>query len=404
MKSKKLITTVLTTVFLLAGSSIAKANTIKYTVQSGDSLWKISQKFDTTVSNITTLNNLNVNSPIYAGQVLTISNTSTTSSNTVKHTVISGDTLWKLSVKYNTTVDKIRELNKLTTDTLYVGQVLIMPSTGTNTTSPSSTTSNTIKHTVISGDTLWKLSVKYNTTVDKIRGLNSLTTDTLYVGQVLVIESNSSNATVESKVQTTNHKVAVGENLWSIAEKYNTSMDTIMKSNKLATNILMPGQILTVPVNSTEIVSPVGITMMRARTNNTYGDLYNWENGRRLFTVGQTATIKDLNTGITFKAKYYGGSNHADIVTLTKADTANLKKIFPSWSWAYKRPMVLCFSQGGKYYQLAVSVTGMPHGSTNIYDNGLSGHLDMYFYNSLGHANPVIDQTHQANVLKANGQ
>ncbi|EPY2276700.1 MULTISPECIES: LysM peptidoglycan-binding domain-containing protein [Clostridium] len=348
MKSKKLITTVLITIFLLAGSSMAKANTINYTVQSGDSLWKISKKFNTTVSNITTLNKLNVNNPIYVGQVLTISNTGTTTSTTA---------------------------------------------------------SNTIKHTVVSGDTLWKLSIQYKTTVDKIKQLNNLTRDTIFIGQVLVISSNSyNNTTISSKVQTTNHKVAVGENLWTVAQKYNTSMDAIMKSNMLASNILMPGQILTVPVNSTAIVSPVGITMMRTKTNNIYGDLYNWENGRRIFTVGQTATIKDLNTGITFKAKYYGGANHADIVALTKEDTANLKKIFPSWSWNYKRPMVLCFSQGGKYYQLAVSVTGMPHGDTNVYDNGLAGHLDMYFYNSVGHSNPAIDQTHQSNVLKANGQ
>ncbi len=248
---------------------MAKANTINYTVQSGDSLWKISQKFNTTVSNITTLNKLNVNNPIYVGQVLTISNTGTTTSNTIKHTVVSGDTLWKLSVQYKTTVDKIKQLNNLTRDTIFIGQVLVISSNS------------------------------YNT-----------------------------NTTVSSKVKTTNHKVGVGENLWTVAQKYNTSMDAIMKSNMLASNILMPGQILTVPVNSTGIVSPVGITMMRAKTNNIYGDLYNWENGRRIFTVGQTATIKDLNTGITFKAKYYGGANHADIVALTKEDTANLKKYF----------------------------------------------------------------------------
>ncbi|EDU36477.1 MAG: hypothetical protein E7C05_08395 [Clostridium botulinum] len=66
--------------------------------------------------------------------------------------------------------------------------------------------------------------------------------------------------------------------------------------------------------------------------------------------------------------------------------------------------MILCFSQSRKYYQLAIGVTGMPYGDTDIYDNGLAGHLDMYFYNSVGHSNPAIDQTHQSNVLKANGQ
>jgi len=41
--------------------------------------------------------------------------------------------------------------------------------------------------------------------------------------------------------------------------------------------------------------------------------------------------------------------------------------------------MILCFSQSRKYYQLAIGVTGMPYGDTDIYDNGLAGHLDMYF-------------------------
>lgn len=66
--------------------------------------------------------------------------------------------------------------------------------------------------------------------------------------------------------------------------------------------------------------------------------------------------------------------------------------------------MILCFFQSRKYYQLVVSVTGIPHGDTDIYDNGLAGDLDMYFYNSVGHSNLAIHQIHQSNVLKANGQ
>ncbi|MCY6370852.1 LysM peptidoglycan-binding domain-containing protein [Clostridium ganghwense] len=386
MKSRKLAA-ILTGLFLLGAASTAKAATVDHTVKSGDSLWKIAQEYKTTSSEIMSLNTLSENSYIYVGQVLKVETPY------LMHTVVSGDTLWGLGTKYETTVDKIKQINNLTSDALYIGQVLKIET-------------DYSEHTVVSGDTLWGLATKYGTTVDQIKQFNNLTSDALYIGQILIVPGTSSDNNIISQpsVKTVNYTVMSGDNLWTIAEKHNTSMDAIIKSNMLASNKLMPGQILTVPVNSTEIVSPVGITMIRKRPTDTYGDLYDWQNARRVFTVGQPAVLRDLQTGITFNVKYYGGSNHADIVTLTKDDTAKLQKVFSTWSWYNKKPMVLCFTQGGKYHQLAVSVTGMPHGTTDIYDNGLTGHLDMYFYNSKGHANPVINTSHQANVLKANGQ
>jgi hypothetical protein len=66
--------------------------------------------------------------------------------------------------------------------------------------------------------------------------------------------------------------------------------------------------------------------------------------------------------------------------------------------------MLLNFTKGGVSYQMAVSLTGMPHSSTDNYTNGMAGHCDLYFYNSVGHTDPVIDPVHQANILKANGK
>jgi hypothetical protein len=66
--------------------------------------------------------------------------------------------------------------------------------------------------------------------------------------------------------------------------------------------------------------------------------------------------------------------------------------------------MVLTFTKGGVNYQMAVSLTAMPHGVETISNNDFEGHTDLYFYNSLGHANPVLDSVHQSNILKANGQ
>lgn len=341
MKSNRLVT-IFTALFLLSTASTAKAATINYTVKSGDSLWTISQYYKTTVSSITTVNNLTSSSYIYPGQVLKVEDNRVSTST---YTVVSGDSLWKISLKFNTTVDEIVKANNLTNTTIYIGQTLTIPSSTPPTASPVQT------------------------------------------------------------VETTNYKVASGDNLWSIAQKFNTSMDAIQKSNMLATNILMPGQILTIPVNSTQIVKPLGITMYKARVNNNYGDIYTWENGRRLFTVGAIGTLKDLKTGISFNVKYYGGSNHADIVPLTKDDTAKMKQLYPTWSWSAMRPMVLTFNQGGTNYQIAVSVTGMPHSTTDMYaSNGIDGHFDMYFYNSTSHVSNELSPTHQNNILIANGQ
>lgn len=388
MKSKK-IAAMLAVLFLISGSSAAKASTINYSVKSGDNLWKLSEQYNTTVSSITSLNDMSQNDYLYIGQTLKIND------NRGKHTVVSGDTLWKLSQKYNLSIDEIKSENNFTSDTLTLGQILIIP--------------NHFEYTVVSGDTLWTISQEFSISISGIKELNTLTSDTLSIGQSLILPEASQNSEnpespSETLVETVNYRVATGDNLWSIAQKYGTTMDTIEQSNMLATTILMPGQILTIPVNSTEIVKPVGITMMKKRSNDKYGDLYDWDNARRIFTVGQHATLKDIETGKCFNIKYYGGSNHADIVTLTKDDTYNLENLFKYWDWYNKRPMVLYFTQGDTDYQLAVSVTGMPHGTTDIYDNGLDGHMDMYFYNSKGHKNPVIVESHQINVLKANGQ
>lgn len=256
--------------------------------------------------------------------------------------------------------------------------------------------SNLVTHNVVWGDTLWKLSLKYNTSVEQIIKTNNLSSTIIYPGQSLIVQGTKAISTV-------NYTVKWGDNLWNISKNYNTTIDAISKSNYINNNNISPNQILTIPVNSNNIVSPVGITMLKPKANSNYGDIYDWQNARRLFTVDTIGTLKDLKTGITFKVKYYGGSNHSDIVPLTKLDTENIKKIFPTWSWN-NRPMILTFMQGGKSYQMAVSMAGMPHSTTNILDNGVNGHFDLYFYNSTSHNTGEISSSHQSSIRIANGQ
>ncbi|MEJ6527702.1 LysM peptidoglycan-binding domain-containing protein [Exiguobacterium sp. USCH10] len=157
-----------------------------YTVKSGDTLYSIARTYGVTVSALAAANNITNYSLIYVGQVLIIPGTTVTPppTTTLKYTVKSGDTLYKIATMYNTTVAKIAAANNITNvNSITVGQVLIIP--GTTVTPPPTTT---VKYTVKSDDTLYKIATMYNTTVAKIAAANNITNVNLIsVGQVLTI-------------------------------------------------------------------------------------------------------------------------------------------------------------------------------------------------------------------------
>ena len=144
-----------------------------YKVVSGDTLWSIAKKFDTTVNEIKRLNNLS-NNLLKVGTNLIVPNGNNTDSDT--YTVSRGDTLYSIARKNNISIDRIRELNNLTSDVLRVGQVLKLKESVIN------------KYIVKLGDTLYSIASKFNTTVDTIKRLNNLTSNLLSIGQELIIE------------------------------------------------------------------------------------------------------------------------------------------------------------------------------------------------------------------------
>lgn len=97
---------------------------------------------------------------------------------TIQYVVRAGDSLWLIAQRYGTTVDAIKRLNGLTGDMLSIGQVLKIPT---------SSNPSYIEYTVQSGDTLWLLSRRYNTTVDAIKKMSGITSDMLRIGQILRI-------------------------------------------------------------------------------------------------------------------------------------------------------------------------------------------------------------------------
>lgn len=105
-------------------STGAGTSTIQYTVQAGDSLWLIAQRYQTTVEAIKQLNGLS-GDMLNIGQVLKIPYSQGTSS--FSYTVQPGDSLWIIARRFGTTVEAIRQLNGLSSDMLDIGQVLRIP-------------------------------------------------------------------------------------------------------------------------------------------------------------------------------------------------------------------------------------------------------------------------------------
>lgn len=229
---EKLAEAVVKSIANYAGVSYSPANMEGYyIVKKGDSLWSIASKNNTTVDNIKKLNNLSSNN-LSVGQVLKLSydteNEDIKESNI--YTVKKGDSLWLIANKYGTTVDELKNANNLKSNTLSIGQTLIIPEKNEGT--------NKISYVVKKGDSLWLIANKYDTTVEKIKSTNNLKSNTLSIGQVLVIPSSSEFIT---------YTVKKGDSLWLIANKYNTTVDNIKKLNNLSSNNLQINQKLILP-------------------------------------------------------------------------------------------------------------------------------------------------------------
>jgi LysM repeat protein len=104
---------------------------IRYTVQRGDTLSAIARRFDTTVMALMEVNNL-ASTRIYIGQQLVIPVAAPPDQPVIYHTVVRGDTLSGIARQYGSTVAAIKAANGLTSNTIYVGQRLLIP-TGTGT-------------------------------------------------------------------------------------------------------------------------------------------------------------------------------------------------------------------------------------------------------------------------------
>lgn len=180
-----------------------------------------------------------------------------------RYVVKSGDSLSVIAKKFTTSTSAIRSLNKLDSNTIRIGQELLVPLTDGAINSEhlpkqmrmaaNKTSRTKLSHTVKSGDTLWDISREYDVTMDELAKWNKLKKSAvLRLNQKLTVykSQNKTTSAPKSTNRTITYKVRRGDSLARIASKFNLTVSEIIKWNNLAgQKYLQPGQKLKLKVD-----------------------------------------------------------------------------------------------------------------------------------------------------------
>ncbi|MGE7624828.1 LysM peptidoglycan-binding domain-containing protein [Viridibacillus sp. NPDC096237] len=228
----------------------------------------------------------------------------------VYYTVQKGNTLSSIARKYNTSVASLKNWNNLKSDTIYIGQKLIIGKGETvenaglreNTNSNNQVTTLNKYYTVQKGNSLSVIAKKYNTTVAKLKSWNNLRSDTIYIGQKLIVSKSgkavnaglggNKNSNNQGATSNKYYTVQKGNSLSVIAKNYNTTVTKLKSWNNLKADTIYIGQKLivsqktNVPKESNNIVNTS--TNNKVSSTNMY---YTVQKGNTLYAISKAYNI-----------------------------------------------------------------------------------------------------------------
>jgi membrane-bound lytic murein transglycosylase D len=249
----------------------------RYKVKRGDTLSSIARKYGVSVSTLVSENNIKKSKRIYIGQYLTIptggritretmvddedsgkhaATVKTAVKSTGRYRVREGDTLWKIASSYGISIAELKRYNKLSSNTLYAGRWLKIPTNGSTPQAEIKPADFTYEiYTVRKGDYLNKIASRYGVSLNALKEINGLASTRIFPGMKLKIPSGSSGKTravVDKPKQTkelTNKTYTVrrGDTLWKIAQLHGVSLSKLTRWNNLTTKSrIFPGDKLVI--------------------------------------------------------------------------------------------------------------------------------------------------------------
>lgn len=154
--------------------------TTEYQVVAGDTLSSIANRFNTTVDELVSINNISNPNLIIVGQILKLKGNNSPSVGNSTYIVQAGDTLSAIAQKYGTTYQELARINNISNPNyIQVGQVIKI--SGKNNITDR-------VYTVQAGDTLSKIAKMYNTTVGNLVAKNNISNPNLIlIGQKIKV-------------------------------------------------------------------------------------------------------------------------------------------------------------------------------------------------------------------------
>lgn len=216
-----------------------------HAVSSGETLSSIARRYGVSVSALRTTNRISGN-VIRPGQRLRIPGTAGDDlPAAVIYTVRQGDALSTIAQRFGTTVTKLKRANRLTNNTLRVGQRLEIPDAEPARAKREVEAPKSEIYVVRQGDTLSEIADRYGVGLSKLRAANGLRGNAIRIGQRLVIPATAKRLQEAASAKT--HVVRSGDTLSAIARRYGTSVSAIQRANGMTGSSLRVGECLKLP-------------------------------------------------------------------------------------------------------------------------------------------------------------
>ncbi|MFW6022576.1 MAG: LysM peptidoglycan-binding domain-containing protein [Halanaerobiaceae bacterium] len=196
---------------------LSQNNTIIYSVRTGDSLFSIANKYGVSVSEIRNMNNL-WNNYLKPGQQLMIPQSSP---DYFIYLVQWGDSLHEICQKFDVSLSDLRRQNNLWGNNLRVGQEIKIPQ------NDEQFRSYTVKH----GDSLFKISRDFNTTITKLKNINNIRNNNLIIGQRIKVPFFSNDNQFDYNNRNMTIVIDPGHGGWDVGAVNYYSNKLIRESN-----------------------------------------------------------------------------------------------------------------------------------------------------------------------------